>query len=84
MRLPSLKNLAQSTIIVCRRFPFELLFALTGTIAATIYTELESVNRIAESWCVRILLIANIGLMLSLAITLYTKSKISICKDLLP
>ncbi len=32
MRFPSVKNLADSLINTVKRFPFECLFALTGTI----------------------------------------------------
>ena len=58
-----------------RRFPFEMLFALAGTIASTTKIELSYLNRINENWCLRTMMIANLGLLLSLSATLYTESK---------
>jgi len=75
MKFPSLKNLAESAIKTIKRFPFELLFALAGTIAATINIELQSINRAGENWCVRVMMIANLGLLLNLAATLYAESR---------
>jgi hypothetical protein len=75
MRFPSLKNLAQSALSVIRRFPLELAFAMAGTIAATYQIEVKYIDRIRESWCIRTIMMANLGLLLSLAATLYTESK---------
>lgn len=74
MKFPSLKNLAEGAANTIKRHPFEVLFALAGTIAATIEIELRQVSRVNESWCIRVLMIANIGLLLSLSATLYTQS----------
>ncbi|WP_374948889.1 DUF4153 domain-containing protein [Mucilaginibacter sp.] len=75
MKFPSLKNLADSALVTIRRFPFEVLFALAGTIAATIKVELTRLNRVDESWCTRSIMIANLGLLLSLSATLFAESK---------
>ncbi|TWR29907.1 DUF4153 domain-containing protein [Mucilaginibacter pallidiroseus] len=75
MRFPSVKNLADSAVLTLRRFPFEVAFALTGTIAAIVKIELTRVNRISESWCTRTIMMANLGLLLSLGATLYTESR---------
>ncbi|MET3501047.1 hypothetical protein ABIC45_002659 [Mucilaginibacter rubeus] len=75
MKFPSLKNLLQSAVNTIKRYPFETLFALAGTIAATIEIELNHLNRISENWCMRTIMIANLGFLLSLSATLYTQSK---------
>jgi hypothetical protein len=75
MRFPSVKNLADNALLTIRRFPFEVLFALAGTIAATINIELSSLNREGQNWCMRTIMIANLGLLLSLSATLFIESK---------
>jgi hypothetical protein len=75
MKLPSIKNLIAGASAVIKHFPFEMLFALTGTIAGICYIELQYIKPTAESWSVRILMMANLGLLLSLAVTLYAGSK---------
>ncbi|MES2278080.1 MAG: DUF4153 domain-containing protein [Bacteroidota bacterium] len=75
MKLPSIKKLTESAASVIKRFPFEMLFALTGTIAGICYIELQYIRPAAESWSVRVLMMANLGLLLSLAATLYAGSK---------
>ena len=74
MKFPSLKNLAEGAANTIKRYPFEVLFALAGTIAGTAQVELSHLNRVNEGWCVRILMMANLGLLLSLSATLYTQS----------
>lgn len=74
MNFPSLKSLSDSTKQVCRRFPFEILFAFIGTIAAIFHIELDAINDTADNWCLRILMTANLGLLLSLACTLFIES----------
>jgi hypothetical protein len=74
MKFPSLKHLAESAADTIKRHPFEILFALAGTIAATTEIELRHLSRVNEGWCVRVMMIANIGLLLSLSATLYTQS----------
>lgn len=75
MKFPSIKNLAQSAANTIKRYPFETFFALAGTIAATAKIELDNLNRISENWCMRAIMIANLGFLLSLSATLYTQSK---------
>ncbi|SDE15377.1 protein of unknown function [Mucilaginibacter pineti] len=74
MKFPSLKNLAEGAVSTIKRYPFEVLFALAGTIAATTQIELRQIARENEGWCVRVMMIANLGLLLSLSATLYTQS----------
>jgi hypothetical protein len=74
MKFPSIKSLADNFTATLRRFPLEIGFALLGTIAGTIAIELNENNRIFESWCMRAVMIANLGLLLSLSATLYTRS----------
>jgi hypothetical protein len=75
MKFPSIKNLFQSVGLTVERFPFESLFALAGTIASTIKIELTYTSRVQENWSLRAILIANLGLLLSLSATLYSESK---------
>lgn len=75
MKFPSLKNLVQSAGNTIKRYPLETLFALTGTIAATVKIELDRLNMPAENWCMRIIMIANLGFLLCLSATLYAQSK---------
>jgi hypothetical protein len=75
MKFPSLKTLAESFVSTLKRYPFELLFALIGTIAGTIEVELRHLNRVHEGWLMRGVMIANLGLLLSLSATLYTQSR---------
>lgn len=75
MKFPSLKNLVQSAANTVKQYPLETLFALTGTIAATVEIELRQINRVSENWCMRTVMIANLGFLLSLSTTLYTQSK---------
>jgi hypothetical protein len=75
MKFPSIKTLVDSFKNTLLRFPIEVLFALVGTIAATINIELESIKADAENWCLRIIMISNLGLLLSLAATLFTDSR---------
>lgn len=75
MTFPSLKNLQQSLYRVLKRFPFEMLFAFIATLAAIAYIELESLNYLKESWCKRVLMAAVLGLVISLATTLFCESR---------
>jgi len=75
MKFPSIQNLFDSFKYVLKRFPFEMFFALTGTIAAIVNVETQQVNYIAENWCVRLIMVANLGLLISLATTLLCESK---------
>ncbi|AYL98562.1 DUF4153 domain-containing protein [Mucilaginibacter celer] len=75
MKFPSIKNLAQSAGNTIKRYPLETLFALTGTIAATVKIELDRLNLNTENWCMRIIMVANLGFLLCLSATLYAQSK---------
>jgi hypothetical protein len=75
MQFPSLKNLAENALVTIRRFPFEVLFALAGTIAGIVIIELSYLQRVNENWCLRVMMIANLGFLLSLSATLFTESK---------
>lgn len=75
MTFPSLKNLQQSLYRVLKRFPFEMLFALIATLATIAYIELESLNYLKESWCKRVLMTTVLGLVISLATTLFCESR---------
>ncbi|QNK63365.1 DUF4153 domain-containing protein [Pedobacter sp. PAMC26386] len=76
MTFPSLKNLLQSVTDVCKRFPLEMLFAFTGTLAYIAYIELNSLNFLKESWCMRVLMSSCLGLVFSLATTLFCESRL--------
>ncbi|MCC8409696.1 DUF4153 domain-containing protein [Mucilaginibacter sp. UR6-1] len=75
MKFPSVKNLAESAAKTAKRFPFELFFALTATIATTVNIELNDIARNAESWCLRLTMMGNLGLLLNLSATLYAEAK---------
>jgi len=75
MKFPSLRNLFDSFQYVIKRFPFEMLFALIGTIAGIINVELENIDLTGQNWCIRVMMIANLGLLISLAVSLFCESK---------
>ena len=75
MKFPSLKNLRDSFESTVRRFPFELLFALAGTVGGILYINNDSGVQISESIYTRIMMTANLGLLLSLSATLFAESK---------
>ncbi|MFD2148608.1 DUF4153 domain-containing protein [Mucilaginibacter antarcticus] len=75
MKFPSVKSLAEGAWQTAKRFPIELLFALTGTVAGCVNVELDSIHPVAESWCIRVIMISNLGFLLSLSATLYTESR---------
>lgn len=75
MKFPSLKTLVSSSENTIQRFPFEFLFAVIGTTAAILHTETAYESYINKNWLIRIILSANLGLLLSLATTLFTESK---------
>jgi len=72
MRFPSIKSLADDAILTLKRFPFEVLFALTGTIAATLFVERD--DYLSDSFYTKIIMTANLGLLLSLAANLFVSS----------
>jgi hypothetical protein len=73
MKFPSIKNLADSALATLQRFPFEVLFALAGTIAVTIF--INSDDNFYNSFYTKIIMTANLGLLLSLSTTLFIESK---------
>lgn len=75
MKFASLKSLLQQADQVLKRFPFEMLFALAGTAAAIINLKIKFAHPELSSWCLRTTLGANLGVLISLAITLYGQSK---------
>lgn len=56
------------------RFPLEIGFALLGTLVATVFIEISDLNLAAESLCMRLILIANLGLVLSFSLSLFSES----------
>jgi hypothetical protein len=74
MKFPSLQTFVHSIRSVLLRFPLEIGFALLGTVAATVLIEISDLNMAAESLCVRLILIANLGLVLSLSLSLFFES----------
>lgn len=75
MKFPSIKTLTEGFKTTLRLYPLEVAFALVGTIAATVNVELNNIDPDGENWCMRVLMAANLGLLLSLAITLFTRSR---------
>ncbi len=73
MKFLSLKNLAQNALVTIKRFPFEVLFALAGTIAANIFVQNKFIDDEGLYW--RIIMSANLGLLLTFSATLFTESK---------
>jgi hypothetical protein len=71
MTFPSLKNLRQSIVSVLKRFSFEVFFTLIGTIAAITYIELDSLDDLTA----KIIMTADLGLVISLAVTLFCESR---------
>jgi hypothetical protein len=74
MKFPSIKTLTQGAKQTFKRFPIELLFALTTTVAGCVLVEVERINPDIESWCIRLIMMGNLGLLLSLSATLYIES----------
>ncbi|WP_295767283.1 DUF4153 domain-containing protein [uncultured Mucilaginibacter sp.] len=75
MKFISLKNLIYGAAAVLKRFPLEVLFALTGTVAAIANIELNSINYDGQGLCWQLITGANLGLLLSLSATLYSESR---------
>lgn len=75
MKFSSLQALGQAFKKVVQRFPLEIAFALTGTLAATVLIELSDLEFEAENYCIRLIMVANLGLVLSLSSTLLSESK---------
>ncbi|MBE7176889.1 MAG: DUF4153 domain-containing protein [Mucilaginibacter polytrichastri] len=75
-KLPSLKHLLASARYVIGRFPLELLFALVSTVAATVEVEVKYNHPVLGDWCTRLIMTGNVGLLLNLAVTLFTESRL--------
>jgi hypothetical protein len=73
MKFPSLNTIFHTAANTVRRFPFELIFALTGTIAATIlvYWDYTRPNDVYT----KIIMTANLGMLISLSVSLFLESK---------
>jgi len=77
MKFPSLQTFVHSIRSVLLRFPFEIGFALLGTVAAIILIEISELKAAAESFCLRLIMVANLGFVLSLAATLFFENNAS-------
>ena len=75
MKFPSIKNLIQGTTQTIKRFPFETLFALCGAIGGTLWVRNHDFGSVYKDNCVRVMMTANLGLLMSLAFSLYSESK---------
>lgn len=74
MKFPSLQTFVHSIRSVLFRFPFEIGFALLGTVAATVLIEISELKATAENFCLRLIMVANLGLVLSLSLSLFFES----------
>lgn len=74
MKFPSLQTFVLSIRTVLFRFPLEICFALLGTVAATVFIEISDLKVLAENFCLRLIMIANLGLVLSLSLSLFSES----------
>lgn len=74
MKFPSLQTFVHSIRSVLFRFPFEMGFALLGTLAATVLIEISELKVVAENFCLRLIMVANLGLVLSLSLSLFFES----------
>lgn len=71
MKFPSLNTFVNSIKNVLLRFPFEIGFALLGTLAATVLIEISELKVEAENFCLRLIMVANLGIVLSLSLSLF-------------
>ncbi len=84
MRFPSISKLAKTASSVVKRFPFEILSALIGTIAATINVEVKYTNSEFENIVVRLMMAAELSLLLSFSATLFAEAnKLNYAKKLM-
>ena len=70
-RLPSINRLLEHLVSTVKHFPLELLFALVGTWAAVSLSYGYLYGYASDEWYTRVLMMAAIGMPLSLAISLY-------------
>lgn len=76
MKFPSLQALSRALKKVLLRFPLEIAFALTGTISASVLIELSNLGSEAENFCIRLIMVANLGLVSALSGTLFSETRI--------
>lgn len=69
MKFPSLQSLFSELKSVILRFPLEMMFAFAGTLAGITLIELNYLQAFAENICIRLLMVANLGLLLSFSIS---------------
>lgn len=75
MKFPSVLKLVRAFTQVLQRYPFETFFAFAGTCAATTLVEVERNNLVYSNWCWRIIMAANLGLLLSFSTSLFSRSR---------
>ena len=75
MKFPSVHSLYSSILYVVKRFPFEISFALLGVLAATTVIEISSLNVKLSNLCTRLIMVADLGLVLSLSATLISENR---------
>lgn len=61
MKFPFLQALTYESKKVLLRFPFEIVFALSGTIAARVFIELSDLNVEAENICLRLIVCTDLA-----------------------
>ena len=65
----------EGILTTIKRFPFEVLFALCAAIAGTAWTRNHDYGSIYKDNCIRLLMMANLGLLLCLAASLFSESR---------
>jgi Domain of unknown function (DUF4153) len=75
MKFPSIKSLGEGILNTAKRFPFEVLFALCAAIAGTAWVRNHDYGSLYKDNCIRLMMMANLGLLLSLTASLYTEGK---------
>ncbi|WP_345950035.1 DUF4153 domain-containing protein [Mucilaginibacter sp. PAMB04274] len=70
-KLPSINRLFNYVVSTIKRFPFEFLFALAGTWSAVSLSSSYLYGYVTDQWYARTLMMAAIGMPLSLAVSLY-------------
>jgi len=68
------QTFVRSIRIVLFRFPLEIGFVLLGTLAATVLIEISDLKVAAENFFLRLIMIANLGLVLSFSLSLFSES----------
>lgn len=75
MKFVSLKNLIQNVKQVITRFPSEMMYAILATVAGIVYASSKYGNPNILDTCVRLMMTANLGLLLSFATSLFCRSR---------